>query len=310
MRFADSHCHLTDARFAEDRAEVLERARGAGVHRVITIASDAEDSVRALGLARTLELARTCEPASLEPKPGHLSLWCTAGVHPHSAGDSPAKTDMGAVRDLAANPLCVAIGEAGLDYHYDFAPGDAQRRVFSRQATLAADLDLPLVVHSRSAENDTAAAIRECAGTVTGVLHCFTGPESLLEAALESGWWVSFTGIATFKSFDGSLAGRTPSDRYMIETDAPYLAPIPKRGRRNEPALVVHVAEALARIRGESLETVAADSWSNTERFFGLGTSGDEPSGDATSARPVPPSRPAPSGDPDPSGDMASPTGE
>ena len=135
---------------------------------------------------------------------------------------------------------------------------------------LASELDLPVVVHSREAVADTAAVIRESAGRVTGVLHCFTGPAELLALALDAGWYVSFTGIATFKSFDATLARDVPRDRYMIETDAPYLAPVPKRGRRNEPAFVPHVAAALARIRGESLEQVAADSWANTGRFYGL----------------------------------------
>ena len=253
MRFADSHCHLTDRAFRGDRAAVLARAQEAGVRRIVTIASDAADSKGALALARA-----------------HDKVWCTAGIHPHSVNGGADGGDLGAVRDLAAHPRCAAIGETGLDYFYDNAPRAAQRRSFARHVELAAELDLPIVVHSREAAADTSAVIRESAGRVTGVLHCFTGPADLLALAMDAGWYVSFTGIATFRSFDAALARDVPRDRYMIETDAPYLAPVPKRGRRNEPAFVPHVATALARIRGETLERVAADSWANTGRFYGL----------------------------------------
>lgn len=258
MRFADSHCHLTDRAFRADRAAVLERAREAGVHRIVTIASDAADARAALELA--------C---------GHDDIWCTAGIHPHALNGSAAGTGPRAVRDLAGHPLCAAIGETGLDYHYDNAPRDAQRRSFARHVELAAELGLPVVVHSREAEADTAAVIRESAGRVRGVLHCFTGSRELLALAMEAGWFVSFTGIATFNGFNPALAREVRPDRYMIETDAPYLAPVPRRGRRNEPAFVPDVARALARIRGETLDRVAADTWANTERFYGL--EGKEP---------------------------------
>ena len=178
--------------------------------------------------------------------------------------------DFGAVQGLAQHPRCAAIGETGLDYYYDNAPRDAQRKSFGRHVELAAELGLPVVVHSREAVADTAAVIRESAGRVTGVLHCFTGPAELLALAMEAGWYVSFTGIATFKHFDAELVREVPRDRYMIETDAPYLAPVPKRGRRNEPAFVPHVAAALARMRGETPEEVAADTWANTARFYAI----------------------------------------
>jgi len=267
VRFADSHCHLTDSAFRADRAAVLERAREAGVRRIVTIASDAADARAALELAR-----------------GHDDVWCTAGIHPHAVNGSAEGTDTGALRDLAAHPLCAAIGETGLDYHYDNAPRAAQRRSFAQQLELAAELGLPVVVHSREAEADTAAAIRESAGRVTGVLHCFTGSRELLALAMDAGWFVSFTGIATFGSFDPELARAVLPGRYMIETDSPYLAPVPKRGRRNEPALVPHVAGALARIRGRSLERVSAETWANTARFYGL--EGGEEARRAEGARP------------------------
>lgn len=257
MRFADSHCHLTDSAFDADRDSVLERAREASVACIVTIASDEEDALAALDLA--------CR---------HDDVWCSAGVHPHSVGRAGSDVELGTVRDVASHRRCVAIGETGLDYYYDNAPRAAQRRSFSRHASLAGQVGLPLVVHSRSAEEDTAAVLRECAGAVKGVLHCFTGSATLLELAMEVGWYVSFTGIATFKSFEAQLARVVRPDRYMIETDSPYLAPVPKRGRRNEPGLVVHVAAAVARIRGEPLEKVASDSLRNTERFFGLAADG------------------------------------
>ncbi len=257
MRLADSHCHLTAPAFCPDREAVLERARKASVTRIISIASSQEDSLNALRLA--------CR---------HDDVWCSAGVHPHSVGSWPSP-EMGTVRDVASHRRCVAIGETGLDYYYQNAPREAQRQSFARHVRLAEELGLPLIVHSRKAEDDTAAVMRECSGRVTGVLHCFTGPAWLLELAMDAGWFVSFTGIATFRSFDAPLARMVRSDRYMIETDSPYLAPVPKRGRRNEPSLVAHVAEALARMRRETLDKVAEDSWANTECFFGL--AGDSP---------------------------------
>ena len=177
---------------------------------------------------------------------------------------------MAAVEELASHDRCVAIGETGLDYFYDNAPRPTQIRIFEGHLSMAESLGLPVVVHAREAADDMARIVRSMAGRVTGVLHCFGGPDALLDAALESGWLVSFTGIVTFKSFDPALVRRVPGDRYMIETDSPYLAPVPHRGKRNEPALVPHVAAAIASMRNESVERVAQDSWDNATRFFGL----------------------------------------
>ena len=254
MRFFDSHCHLTDAAYREDLEETLERARAASVEGVIAVASTHSDSRDALGLA--------CRHDAM--------MWSTAGVHPHHVTADADGGEMPAVREAASHARCVAIGETGLDYYYDTAPRAAQRASFERHAELAGEMDLPLVVHSREAADDTAAMVRECAGRVRGVLHCFPGPGELLEEALAAGWSVSFTGIVTFRGYDTGLVKMVPPDRYMIETDGPYLAPVPKRGRRNEPAFVAHVAGAVARIRGEPVEKVAADTWRNAVRFFGL----------------------------------------
>lgn len=261
MRLADSHCHLTDDAFGDDLSAVLDRARAAGVERIVTVASDAADAGVALELAR-----------------GRDDVWCTAGVHPHAVGTGPSDDAWEALAEVAAHSRCAAVGETGLDYHYDHAPRRAQRESFRRHAELAAKAALPLVVHSRDAAQDTAAAIREAAGAARGVLHCFSGPPALLEVALDSGWMVSFTGIVAFRGFDAGIVRAAPRGRYMIETDSPYLAPPPRRGKRNEPAMVRRVAEIVAALRGETPARVAADSWIATARFFGL-EGGDLPDG-------------------------------
>lgn len=261
MRLTDSHCHLTDDAFGKDRQAVVARARDAGVERIVSVASDLEDAAAALELARA-----------------HEGVWSTAGVHPHAvtsaglgaADPRDARAALDTLREALAHPRCVAVGETGLDYHYDHAPRDAQRRSFLRHAEVAGATGLPLVVHSREAAEDTAAVIRECAGAATGVLHCFTGPPALMETALDAGWLVSFTGTVTFPWFDAGLVRAVPPGRWMIETDSPYLAPVPRRGRRNEPAFVRHVAEAVARLRDEPAAQVAADTWNTASRFFGL----------------------------------------
>ena len=251
--FFDSHCHLTDARLAADAPGLVERAREAGVTGVVTIASDAEDAALALALAEAL--------------PG---VWATAGIHPHVA----AAADEAAwqrIAELAGRERVVALGETGLDYHYDHSPRDAQRRAFTRHIGLAHDLGLPLVVHSREADEDTAAIIREAGPEVTGVLHCFAGGAALLEAGLEAGWMISFSGLVTFRNYDGAeLVRAVPADRLLVETDAPYLAPVPHRGRRNEPAFVRHVAEGVAALRGEAVEAVAAYTSRNARAFYRL----------------------------------------
>lgn len=249
--FFDSHCHLTDARFEGEAEAVAARAREAGVDRFVLIASDEEDAARALELARTLD------------------AWSTAGIHPHAA----ERTERGfpAVRDLLAEPDVVAVGETGLDYYYDNAPREAQRTSFQRHLELGAESGKPVVVHSREADDDTIAMIREAEGSVTGVLHCFAGGPALFDAGVEAGWYVSFSGLVTFKSYGTrELVAETPSDRLLIETDAPYLAPVPHRGRRNEPAYVVEVARAVAALRDRPVEEIAALTRANAHAFYGL----------------------------------------
>lgn len=250
----ESHCHLTDRRFDADRTETIERARAAGVGGIVSIASSVADAERVAALIRA-----------------HRDLWGTAGVHPHEAGRARADDVRRVGELLDAEPRLVAIGETGLDYHYDFCPRDRQRELFRAHARLAVETGLPLVVHSRSADDDTSALIAEFRGAARGVLHCFTGAMGLLEDALDAGWHVSFTGLVTFGNFDGRDALRAvPSDRLMIETDSPYLAPAPHRGRRNEPAYLARVRDAVADVRGESPEEVERRTARTALRFFGL----------------------------------------
>ncbi len=250
----ESHCHLTDRRFDADRAETIERARAAGVGALVSIASSASDAERVAALTGA-----------------HAGVWGTAGVHPHEAANA-GLDDVRRVRALLeATPRLVAVGETGLDYHYDFCPRARQRELFGAHLRLAADMGLPVVVHSRSADDDTRAMIAEFGSAARGVLHCFTGGMGLLEEALEAGWYVSFTGLVTFANFDGREALRAvPRDRLMIETDSPYLAPVPHRGRRNEPAYVARVRDGVAAARDERPEEVERDTTRNACRFFGV----------------------------------------
>jgi TatD DNase family protein len=252
----DSHCHLTDQKFADDLDAVLARAWAAGLTGLVTIASDVDDARAALALART------------DPR-----IRCTAGIHPHVA-EAARDTDFAGVAALATEPEVVAIGETGLDFHYDNSPRDVQRRVFERQLNIAADTGLPIVVHSRSADDDTAAMLR-LAGSVVGVLHCFAGRARLFDAAMERDWYISFAGLITFRSFaDAALLRAVPPDRLLLETDSPYLAPVPHRGRRNEPAFVVETCRVAAELREESPADLADTVTCNARRFYGLDATG------------------------------------
>jgi TatD DNase family protein len=253
VKLFDSHLHLTDGTFRDELPEVLERARLAGVQGMVTIASDPDDAVRAIDLARKVP-----------------SAWCSVGLHPHAA-EKPIDTWLERIRMLAAEPEAVAIGETGLDFHYENAPRAQQMECFEAQLELATTVGLPVVVHSREADADTARLVRRNAGRVAGVLHCFTGGPDLLDAALDAGWYVSFSGIVTFGKFEGvDSARRVPADRLLIETDSPYLAPVPKRGRRNEPAFLAHTCAAMAALRGTASEELAEQTFANAARFYGL----------------------------------------
>ncbi|MGZ8455350.1 MAG: TatD family hydrolase [Gemmatirosa sp.] len=253
--FFDSHAHLADPAFADEADAIVARARAAGAVGIVSIGESLAAAARARAIA-----AR---------HPGFV--WFTAGVHPHDAADFVAARDVPAIRaEVAAG--AVAVGECGLDYHYDHSPRDRQRAGFGAQLALAAELNRPVVVHTREAEDDTRAMVEEAGRAgVRGVLHCYTGSHALAEAALGVGWHVSFSGIVTFKRWDDdALLRLVPDDRLLAESDAPYLAPVPFRGRRNEPAWVGHTVARLARARGQDAAQVGRLVTENARRFFGL----------------------------------------
>lgn len=261
----DTHCHLTDERYGDDLSEVLARAKEAGVGGVVAVASDLEDAA---------EVSRLPKRGAGEGEAGGSwpDLWGTVGVHPHEAGNAPRGLRELLLARSSAGGSVVALGECGLDYHYDFSPRPVQRRVVGVHVEAAAESGLPLVVHCREAERDVMDVLRDAGEAgVRGVLHCFAGDDELLDTALEEGWLVSLTGLVTFSSFEGAGAvQRVPSDRYMLETDGPYMAPVPRRGRRNEPAFLPHIRDEVARIRGQTPTEVERDTTENARRFFHL----------------------------------------
>ena len=249
----DSHAHLTDERLAAETLALLARCREAGVEAVITVGTGPEDNALAAALARV-----------------HPMVYAAVGVHPHAAEQATPEA-LAEVERLAAEPRVVALGEMGLDYHYDNAPREVQRAAFARQLELAGRLDLPAVVHAREADDDVRAALREAGSGVRGVLHCFSSGAALLEEALELGWYASFSGMVTFSRYaDVELLRRVPADRLLVETDSPYLAPVPNRGKRNEPAWVATVARRAAELRGEDANELAARTTENARRLFRL----------------------------------------
>lgn len=253
LQLFDSHCHLTDEKFAGEVADVIARAAENDVVRMVTISSHPEDAEAALELVREFD-----------------NVWTTAGIHPHSVANY-GKDAISMIADLASDERVVAIGETGLDYYYDNSPRSAQRQALRKQIELADDLALPLIIHSREADEDTIAIIRDVEGEVFGVLHCFDGGPDLLDAGIEAGWMISFAGLVTFKNYDKEdLVRAVPPDQLLIETDSPYLAPVPNRGKRNEPAYVRHVAEVVGRIRGEPLSEIARLTYRNACKFYGL----------------------------------------
>lgn len=254
LRLFDSHLHLTDERLLPELASVLERARDAGVEGMVTVGTSPDDARAAREVARA-----------------HDDVWFTAGLHPHDADrfEPGLLATFGALLDA---PEAVAVGETGLDYHYDNAPRERQRASFAAHLELAAARGMPVVVHSRDADEDTARLIAEAPRGLRGVLHCFTGGAELLGAALERDWYVSFSGIVTFSSWDGEdLVRRVPGDRLLVETDSPWLAPAPERGHRNEPAFVEHTCRAVAGMRGEDPADAAERTLANARTFYGLG---------------------------------------
>jgi TatD DNase family protein len=256
----DSHCHLDADIFANDLPAVLQRAREAGVKRMICIGSGQD-----VGSARS----------SVALAARESDVYATVGVHPHDVARM-AEPDWMALAELALRPRVVGVGETGLDYHYDHSPREAQRAAFRRFVTLAREVRRPVISHVRDAHVDAATILRdEQAADVGGVIHCFTGGVTDARAYLELGQYLSFSGILTFKNADDIRAAArfAPLDRLLVETDAPYLAPIPHRGQRNEPAYVAHTLGALALLRGISIEEADRITTENTERLFFSGAS-------------------------------------
>ena len=254
MQLVDSHCHLDFPDFAADMDGVLARAKAAGVATLVTICTRVAkfDQVRAIAEA-------------------HENIWCSVGTHCHNAADE-AHVDRDLLLSLAAHPKCVAIGEAGLDYHYDLSPRDMQKTSFREHIAAARESGLPLVIHSREADEDMARMLEEesAVGAFPHLLHCFSSGPDLARRSLALGGHVSFSGILTFKKADEvrAIAAEVPLDRLLVETDAPYLAPLPHRGKRCEPAHVAETAKVLAAVKGVSVEAIAAATSENFHRLF------------------------------------------
>lgn len=263
----DTHCHLTMPQFDVDRAEVIKRASDTGVKTLITIGTDIDDSRSAVTLAES-----------------HEFIYAGIGIHPHEVKHlENTETASNALKSLALkSPLThpsslrgegkkvVAIGETGLDYHYLHSPADMQQRYFRMHIEIAIALDLPLIIHTREAKEDTMNILREYSGKIRGVFHCFSGDMDMAEQALAMGFYISFSGVITFQKAANILeiVKHVPLNRLLVETDAPYLTPNPYRGKRNEPAYVRHTAEKVAEIKGISLEETAFAIMKNAGELF------------------------------------------
>jgi TatD DNase family protein len=253
----DSHAHIQGEEFERDIEAVVDRARKGGVAKVVVVggAGDLSSNEAALRLARAF--------------PG---LFATVGMHPHDAKDV-GEAEWSRLQALLAEPEVIAVGETGLDFYYDHSPRAIQMALFARFIGMARAATLPLVVHNRESDREAAELLRsEGKGEVGGVIHCFTGNYESAKAFLDLGFLLSFSGIVTFKNASAlrDVVRRMPLDRILIETDSPYLAPVPHRGKRNEPAFVRHVAETVAAVRGLHVEEVAEITSRNTERLFGI----------------------------------------
>lgn len=250
----DSHCHLDFDVLSADLDGVIARAQAAGVDGCVTISTRVKQFKKITDIAEKF-----------------TNVWCSVGTHPHNAHEELDISAEELIR-LAEHPKCVAIGEAGLDYHYDNSPREAQAEGFRRHIAASRETGLPLVIHSRSADDDMAQILEEESGkgAFPFVLHCFSSGADLARRGLALGGYVSFSGILTFKNAQEiqEVAGFVPADRMLVETDAPYLAPVPHRGQSNEPAFVRHTAEKLAEIRGASLEEIGAQTTKNFARLF------------------------------------------
>jgi TatD DNase family protein len=252
VNLTDSHCHLDHEQFQGDREAVIERARAAGVECMMAIGTgDGPPDLE----------------AGIRLADRYPFIYATVAVHPHEASKATDETFL-RLRELAAHPKVLAIGEMGLDYHYDFSPRDVQREVFERQLDVAAEARKPIVIHTREAWADTLEVLRS-RWRGEGIMHCFTGDEAQAREALDLGFHLSFGGVLTFPKAETvrQAARIAPDDRILIETDCPFLAPVPRRGKRNEPAFIVETLTRLAEVRGCAAEAVAEKTTSNFRRL-------------------------------------------
>lgn len=266
MELFDTHAHLNDERFSEDLSEVLDRAKAAGVTRMLLAGSNIQDS------AKSIEIIA-------EQSSDELSMWCSVGVHPHHASDydDTMHEQLSAwLKNRAANRV-VALGEIGLDYHYDFSPREFQKEVFIRQLNLAFQMDIPIILHEREASGDMMNILLEFHSggklrSIPGVCHCFSGSLETSRQLVSMGFYLGFDGPITFKNNrkSGEIIAATPLDRLLIETDCPYLTPEPHRGKRNEPALVRHVLDKMAEIKEITEDEMAIVTTMNANTLFGL----------------------------------------
>ena len=251
----DSHCHLDYPDFAQEGvAEIVSRAKSAGVGHFLTICTE---------IAKFPQVLRVAEQFA--------NMNCTVGTHPHHAADAAEiNVSKDQLISLAKHPKVVGIGETGLDYYYNHSPAAEQQRVFTTHVEAALEEDLPLIIHTRDAEEDTIRILRDAGrGQARGVMHCFSGTQKLAEQSLDIGFYISFSGIITFKKADDlrAVAKAVPMERILVETDSPYLAPLPHRGKRNEPSFVVHTAQMLADLKDIPVQEVARQT---TKNFFDL----------------------------------------
>jgi TatD DNase family protein len=258
--FIDSHAHIDGPEFDQDRDSVIDRARAAGLSKILNVGT---------GDPHSNEFERAVQFGSTDDL-----IYTAIGVHPHDARLYDEQAELKIKRLLTENDRMIAWGEIGLDFHYDNSPRDVQQEVFAKQLRAAQDLDLPVIIHTREAEDETVQLLNDHYGSAKrrGVFHCFSGSLELAKSAIDLGFYVSFSGIVTFKKAEDlrQVAGYVPSDRILVETDCPFLAPIPFRGKRNEPAYVVKVAECVAQLRNVELETFAKQTSENFLTCFNL----------------------------------------
>lgn len=250
----DTHCHLDFPEFADQQDAVVERARAAGVGRMITISTHASRFANIKAIAQKYE-----------------DVFCTAGVHPHHSGEPAEDIQEQWLIDATKYDKVVGLGETGLDYYYNNSPVEVQKKSFATHIRACLATNLPIIVHTRDADDDTYELLKtEGQGRLKGLLHCFSSSRQLAEKALEMGFYISFSGIVTFKKSDElrAIAKDVPLDRILVETDAPFLAPMPFRGKTNEPSYVVHTAQCVADVKGISVEELGTITTANTKKLF------------------------------------------